>query len=65
MIPHGSGKGAGHQWLGDLPEPGQWVRLEVPADSVGLSAGDRLDGWAFSQFDGTVYWDHSGIHTRV
>ncbi|MBT3594985.1 MAG: DUF1553 domain-containing protein [Verrucomicrobia bacterium] len=65
VIPHGSGKGAGHQWLGDLPEPGQWVRLEVPADSVGLSAGDRLDGWAFSQFDGTVYWDHSGIHTQI
>ncbi|RZO74208.1 MAG: DUF1553 domain-containing protein [Limisphaerales bacterium] len=65
VIPHGSGKGAGHQWLGNLPEPGQWVRLEVPADSVGLSAGDRLDGWAFSQFDGTVYWDHSGIHTQI
>ena len=32
---------------------------------VGLSAGDRLDGWAFSQFDGTVYWDHSGIHTQI
>jgi hypothetical protein len=65
MIPHGKGEGAGHQWLGDLPEPGQWVRLEVPVDRVGLSTGDRLDGWAFSQFDGTVYWDHSGIHTQV
>jgi hypothetical protein len=65
LIPHGKGEGAGHQWLGDLPEKGKWVRLEVPIDSVGLSAGDRLDGWAFSQFDGTVYWDHSGIHTSV
>ena len=65
LIPHGKGEGAGHQWLGDLPEPGTWVRLEVPVDRVGLTAGDRLDGWAFSQFDGAVYWDHSGIHTSV
>ncbi len=65
LIPHGKGEGAGHQWMGDLPEPGQWIRLEVPVDLVGLSPGDRLDGWAFSQFDGTVYWDHSGIHTNI
>lgn len=65
VIPHGKGDGAGHQWMGDLPKPGQWIRLEVPVDRVGLSAGDRLDGWAFSQFDGTVYWDHSGINTQI
>lgn len=46
--------------LGDLPEPGKWVRLEVAAEAVGLNAGAELAGWAFTQFGGTVYWDKAG-----
>ncbi len=49
---------------GDLPEAGQWVRLEVPAGAVGLTAGAKLNGWAFTQFAGTVYWDKAGIVDR-
>ena len=47
--------------VGDLPETGKWVRLEVPAKDVGLKPGDTITGWAFTQFDGVSYWDKAGI----
>ncbi|MEQ8785412.1 MAG: PSD1 and planctomycete cytochrome C domain-containing protein [Pirellulaceae bacterium] len=50
--------------MGSLPETGQWVRLEVPAAKVGLKPGSRVAGWAFTQFDGKVYWDKAGVVTR-
>ncbi len=53
------------QRLGDLPSPGEWVRLEVPVAEVGLTPGSKLNGWAFTQQDGTVYWDTAGITTRT
>src|SRR5262249_25653451 len=51
--------------LGPLPAAGQWVRLEVPVGKVGLKPGAVVNGWAFTQFDGTVYWDKSGLITRT
>lgn len=48
--------------VGDLPEPGRWVRLEVPVDKVGL-AEKNITGMAFTQHDGTVFWDRAGINT--
>lgn len=48
---------------GDLPAAGQWVRLEVPAAAVGLEAGAQLNGLAFTQAGGTIYWDKAGIVT--
>ena len=51
--------------LGELPEAGRWVRLEVSVETVGLKPGTKLNGWAFTQHDGTVYWDHAGIVTRT
>jgi hypothetical protein len=47
--------------MGDLPAAGQWVRLELPADKVGLAAGDDLKGFALTQFGGTVIWDSVGV----
>lgn len=47
--------------MGKLPETGKWVRLEVAAAVVGLAAGSELNGWAFTQVGGTVYWDTAGI----
>jgi hypothetical protein len=26
-----------------------------------LEPGAQINGWAFTQFDGTVYWDKAGI----
>ncbi|WP_397568143.1 PSD1 and planctomycete cytochrome C domain-containing protein [Schlesneria sp. T3-172] len=50
---------------GPLPKTGEWVRLEVNAADVGLPAGANLNGWAFTQFGGTCYWDKAGIVSRA
>lgn len=58
---HGAGRNnASNLKMGELPETGKWIRLEVPAAKVGLPAGSKLNGWAFTQFGGTVYWDKPG-----
>jgi hypothetical protein len=46
-------------YIGTLPAPGQWVRLQVPASRVGLE-GRTLNGMAFSLFDGRATWDNAG-----
>src|SRR5258708_33228732 len=51
--------------MGSLPKPGNWARLEVECSKVGLAPGAVLNGWAFTQHDGTVYWDRAGIITRT
>ncbi len=51
--------------MGPLPELGKWVRLEVSCEDVGLNPGEVLNGWAFTQHDGTVYWDHAGLVTKT
>jgi hypothetical protein len=45
--------------LGDIPPAGEWTRLEIPADLVGL-AGKSLKGMAFSLFGGQAIWHRSG-----
>ena len=47
--------------MGPLPKSGEWIKLEVSADKVGLNAGDHLTGFATTQFGGTVYWDKIGV----
>lgn len=42
--------------LGDLPRAGEWVRLEVRADAIGLGTGDRIEGFSFDQAGGRVWW---------
>ena len=54
-----------HKPMGDLPESGKWVRLEVKPELVGLKAGSVLNGMAFTQFGGTAYWDVAGVVTTV
>ena len=60
-IPWGADKTTSRKRYGPLPPVGRWVRLEIDADDVGLSAGAEISGWAYTQFDGTVYWDKSGV----
>src|SRR5262249_21179734 len=50
--------------IGPLPKLGEWVRLEVDAKQLGFSNGAQINGMAFTQFDGTVYWDRAGIVSR-
>ncbi|HKX32240.1 MAG TPA: hypothetical protein VJ302_31425 [Blastocatellia bacterium] len=54
---------AGNYYMGPLPPLGQWVRLEVPADRIGL-AGHRLNGFGVAAFSGRVAWDRVGKTTR-
>ncbi|MBI4326004.1 MAG: PSD1 domain-containing protein [Chloroflexi bacterium] len=51
--------------LGPLPTAGQWVRLEIETAKLGLKPGAKLDGMAFAQFGGTVYWDKAGLVTAT
>ncbi len=64
-IAFGAGDTPEHRSMGPLPATGEWVRLEVDAAHVGLAAGAELNGWAFTQFGGTVYWDHAGSVTKT
>jgi mono/diheme cytochrome c family protein len=51
--------------MGSLPKPGEWTRLEVPAEKVGLKAGDSVTGFALTQFGGEVHWDDVGLHGKL
>jgi mono/diheme cytochrome c family protein len=51
--------------MGPLPDAGKWVRLEISAKELELKAGTEINGWAFTQFGGTVYWDKAGIVTQT
>jgi hypothetical protein len=64
IIPWGADNSPARRHMGPLPKAGEWVRLEVAAKDVGLADGARVNGLAFTQFDGTVYWDKAGLLTR-
>ena len=65
LIPWGKPNTAGRVAAGKLPEAGKWVLLEIEPAKVGLKVGAVLNGWAFTQFDGSVYWDKAGVvHQR-
>ncbi|MGE0145277.1 MAG: DUF1549 and DUF1553 domain-containing protein [Planctomycetota bacterium] len=60
---HGPGRPNGGDFrAGDLPPTGEWVRLEVDLADVGLAVGREIDGFAFTQVGGTVYWDAAGVN---
>jgi hypothetical protein len=59
-IPYGEKGTAGKLLMGLLPEAGKWVRLEIEVSRLGLPAGTKISGFAFTMFDGTAYWDLAG-----
>lgn len=59
LIPWGIAGGPAHLRMGDLPEAGAWLRLTVPAASVGL-AGAKLDGMSFALYDGRAAYGMAG-----
>lgn len=65
LIAWGKPKTGSRRRLGDLPERGKWTRLEVPVETVGLKAGSVINGWAFTQYGGTVHWDTAGTVTTA
>ncbi len=50
---------------GKLPTAGKWVELEIIPSKVGLKAGDKITGFSFTQFGGTVTWDHLCVRTKT
>ena len=61
VIPYGKKDTPEKVLMGTLPEAGKWVRLEVSAEKLGLAPGTLITGMAFTQVDGTCYWDKAGI----
>lgn len=64
-IPFGKVRTPERVRVGGLPELGKWVTLEVAADRLGLKPGNKITGYAFTQFAGTVTWDRLAISSRV
>ena len=58
-IPWGVDASPARVFMGVLPSPGEWVRLEVPASVVELE-GHVLNGMAFTLYDGRASWDRAG-----
>ncbi|MCB1061859.1 MAG: DUF1553 domain-containing protein [Verrucomicrobiae bacterium] len=60
-IPFGKPKTNEKVLAGPLPKPGEWARLEIDAAKLGIKAGTKVVGYAFTQFGGTVTWDRLGV----
>ena len=60
LIPWGVDGRISRWFAGPLPQPGQWVRLEVPARMVGLEGRD-VNGMGFTLYDGQAAWDRAGV----
>jgi RHS repeat-associated protein len=58
-IPWGTDGTDSRRHMGPLPAAGGWVRLEVPANLVGLE-GKTLNGMAFTLQSGKATWDQAG-----
>ena len=56
-IPVGDGWSSSSLYqMGNMPETGRWIRLKIPASTVGLSGKD-VKGVAFVTYGGKAYWD--------
>ena len=49
--------------VGGLPPRAEWTRLEVKLADIGIEPGETIDGLAFTQHGGIVYWDAAGFRT--
>lgn len=64
-IPFGKVRTPERVKMGALPKAGEWVKLEIPVEKIGLKPGSKVTGYAFTQFGGTVYWDRLAMNSRV
>tara|TARA_B100001057_G_scaffold481731_1_gene556108 strand:- start:238 stop:3387 length:3150 start_codon:yes stop_codon:yes gene_type:complete len=65
LIPYGQENTVSRVKMGPLPELGKWVRLSIPAQKIGLDPKDQVNGIAFTQWDGTIYWDKIGVIAKI
>ena len=61
LIPYGKENTVGKVNMGPLPKTGEWIRLSVSAKKVGLKPKAKVNGIAFTQFDGKIFWDKIGV----
>ncbi len=64
-IEWGTDKTASRFFAGELPETGQWIRLEIEAEKIGFETSSLINGIAFTQWGGTAHWDSAGIVSRT
>ena len=50
---------ASRRRIGERPSAGEWIRLEVSLDDVGLTAGNTLTGMVFTLYNGRAAWGHT------
>ena len=65
LIPYGLENTSSKVKMGPLPELGKWVRLSVTAKKIGLKPMAKVNGMAFTQWDGTIYWDKIGVLSKM
>ena len=65
LIPYGRENTVSKVKMGPLPELGKWVRLSVTAKKIGLKPKAKVNGMAFTQWDGTIYWDKVGVLYKI
>jgi len=64
-IPFGQVRTPERVKMGALPKLGEWVKLDIPIEKIGLKPGMKVTGYAFTQFGGTVTWDRLTMSSRV
>jgi hypothetical protein len=64
LIPYGKGNTTSQRNMGPLPATGKWVRLEIPANTVGLE-GVEVKGMIFRLHSGRATWDAAGKMSKA
>lgn len=64
-IPFGKVRTPERVKMGPMPKAGEWVKLDIPIEKIGLKPGMKVTGYAFTQFGGTVSWDRLSMSSRV
>lgn len=64
-IPFGQVRTPSRVKMGAMPKSGEWVKLSIPIDKIGLKPGMKVEGYAFTQFGGTITWDNLSMSSRV
>lgn len=62
LISWGTDGTSGRRHIGPLPPSGEWVRLTVLAQDVGIDATTPIDGMAFTLYGGRATWDYAGVN---
>jgi hypothetical protein len=61
VIPYGRKGTAEKVQMGRVPATGKWTRLELDAARLDLRPGTKINGMAFTLFDGAAWWDKAGL----